>query len=199
LPAEGREAALQAAIAAAAAAAESAPAGAKSAAAEEALRLIGHYRALCGTPQPDIALTESRMALAVDQRQRALFALDELLATTDAAHPAYEAATALYAEAAAELPVVPRVVGGCAPPSPPALPDATVASEEEMVAAQRQIRAFVAAGETHLNCLSKVIDDEKLSAEERNAAVGEHNRMVAAMEEIAAAFNERIRLFRARG
>jgi hypothetical protein len=90
-------------------------------------------------------------------------------------------------------------VGGCAPPSPPALPDATVATEEEMVAAQRQIRAFVAAGETHLTCLSKVIDDEKLSAEERNAAVGEHNRMVAAMEEIAAAFNERIRLFRARG
>jgi len=186
LPAEGREAALQTAISAAVEA-------------DEALRLIGQYRALCGAPEPDIALTEARMSLAAGQRQRALFALDELLATTDPAQPAYEAATALYAQASAESEVVPRVVRGCAPPDVPTLPDAAVATEDDMVAAQRQVRAFVAAGETHLACLAQVIDDEKRDADERNAAVGEHNRMVAAMEEIAAAFNERIRIFKARG
>jgi hypothetical protein len=154
---------------------------------------------LCGAPEPDIALTEAGMALAANQRQRALFALDELLATIDAAHPAYEAATALYAQATAEPEAVPRVVSGCAPPDVPALPNAAVATEDEMVAAQRQVRAFVAAGETHLACLTKVIDDENRGADERNAAVGEHNRTVAAMEEIAAAFNERIRIFKARG
>ena len=189
LPAEGREAGLQGEIAAAAAAAN----------APVALRLIGQYRAICGADDVEIALTEARMALAAGERQRALFALDALLATTDAAHPAHEAATALYAQATAEPEVVPRAVGGCAPPAVPMLADAGVATEDEMVASQRQVRAFVAAGETHLACLAKVIDDEKRSAEERNAAVGEHNRMVAAMEEIAAAFNERIRIFNARG
>ena len=68
-----------------------------------------------------------------------------------------------------------------------------------MVASQRQVREFVPAGEAHLACLAEIIDDEERGADERNAAVGEHNRMVAAMEEIAAAFNERIRIFRARG
>jgi hypothetical protein len=139
------------------------------------------------------------VALGAGDRQRALFALDELLATSDTAHPAHEAATALYAQALAEPADVPRVVAGCAPPGAPPLPDATAATEDEMVAAQRQVQSFVAAAETHLACLAKVIDDEKRGAEERNTAVGEHNRMVAAMEEIAAAFNERIRIFRARG
>jgi peptidyl-prolyl cis-trans isomerase A (cyclophilin A) len=189
LPAEGREAALQGEIAAAAAASN----------AEVALRLIGQYRALCGTAEPAIALTEARMALAAGERQRALFALDELLATTDTAHPAHEAAIALYAEATAEPEAVPQVVGGCTPPSPPLLPDAAVATEDEMIAGQRAVRAFVAAGETHLACLARIIDDDERDADERNAAVGEHNRMVAALEEIAAAFNERIRIFRARG
>ena len=68
-----------------------------------------------------------------------------------------------------------------------------------MVAAQRQVRAFVAAGETYLVCLAKIIDDEERAANERNAAVSEHNRMVAALEQTAAAFNERIRTFKARG
>jgi cyclophilin family peptidyl-prolyl cis-trans isomerase len=189
LPAEGREAALKVEIAAAEAAGSHA----------DALRLIGHYRALCGADDSDISLSEARMALAADDRRRALFALEELLATTDASQPAYEAATALYAEAGAETAAGPQTVAGCAPPTMPRLPDASVASQEEMVTSQREVREFVAAGENHLACLAKVIDDEDRDADERNAAVGEHNRMVAAMEEIAAEFNERIRTFKARG
>jgi peptidyl-prolyl cis-trans isomerase A (cyclophilin A) len=188
LPAEGREAALRGEIAAAAAVPN----------AEVALRLIDQYRASCGATEPEIALTEARMALAADDRQRALFVLDEVLAATEAAQPAHEAATALYAQATAEPAVVPQVVGGCAPPAAAALPDASIATEDEMIAAQRAVRTFVAAGESHLACLAKVIDDEDRSADERNAAVGEHNRMVAALEQIATAFNERIRVFRAR-
>ena len=186
---EGRDAALRGEIAATAAVPN----------AEVALRLIDQYHGVCGAPDAEIALTEARMALAAGDRQRALFALDELLATTDTAAPAYATATALYSEASAEPAVTPQTVAGCAPPAAPVLPDAAAATEDEMVAAQRQVRAFVAAGETHLACLSKVIDDDDRAADERNAAVGEHNRMVAAMEEIAAAFNERIRVFKDRG
>jgi hypothetical protein len=43
-----------------------------------------------------------------------------------------------------------------------------------------------------------VIDDEDRAAEHRNAAIAEHNRMVAGMESIANDFNEQIRVFRAR-
>ena len=60
LPNDGREAALVAEIAAAA----------ESGNAADALRLIGHYRALCGLGV-DVGLTEGRMALAVPKREQA--------------------------------------------------------------------------------------------------------------------------------
>ena len=189
LPADGREAALKIEITAAAAAGNAA----------DALRSIGQYRALCGAADADIALTEARMALAGDDRRRAMFALEELMATTDPAEPAHAAAMELYREAATDTTMTSELVAACAPPAVPALPDASTVSESEMIASQRQVREFVAAAEAYLACLSRVIDDEDRSGGLRNAAVGEHNRMVAAMEAIAAGFNEQIRIFKARG
>ncbi|HEY9183263.1 MAG TPA: hypothetical protein VIQ99_08695, partial [Gammaproteobacteria bacterium] len=177
--ADGREAALKAAIAAVT---DDPP---------EALRLIGHYRAICGADDPEISLSEARMALATGDRRHAVFALEELNAITDPAHPSRETAAALYREAL-------QVVDGCPPPVSPTLPDATTATMEEMIAGQTQVRAFVAAAETYLTCLASVIDDDKRSAEDRNTAVSEHNRTVSAMEQMAAAFNEQIRIFKAR-
>jgi hypothetical protein len=167
--------------------------------AADALRLIGQYRSFCSADDPEIALTEARMALAADDRRRALFALDELMATTDTADPAHAAAMELYREASTNGTMTAELLALCAPPAVPALPDATSAGESEMVASQRQVREFVAAGEAYLACVAHIIDDDDRSAGLRNAAVEEHNRMVAAMEEIAAAFNEQIRIFRARG
>jgi len=189
LPAEGREAALKAEIAAAAAGGNDA----------DALRSIAHYRALCGADDPEIALTEARMALASGDRRRAMFALDELLATTDEDEPAHATAMELYREAAADTTMTSEILAACAAPAVPALPDASTAGEGEMLASQRQVREFVAAGEAYLACLSRIIDDKDKSPGLRNAAVEEHNRMVAAMEAIAAGFNEQIRIFRARG
>ena len=79
------------------------------------------------------------------------------------------------------------------------LPDATTASRDEMLAAQQSVRAFVAAADLYLTCVATIIDDKKRSGEERNVAVNEHNRMVTAMEQIATAFNEQIRIFKERG
>lgn len=187
LPEDGREAALAAEIAAAAAEGN----------AGDALRLIGTYRALCGD-DPDVSLAEARMALASGDRRRTLFVLEELLATTDEGEPAHAAATELYREAATDSSATEELLAHCAPPAVPALPDANTVSMEEMVASQRQVREFVAAGEAYLACLSEIIDDDEKSGGLRNAAVEEHNRMVAALEEIAAAFNEQIRIFRSR-
>ncbi|HEX7235382.1 MAG TPA: peptidylprolyl isomerase [Gammaproteobacteria bacterium] len=189
LPAEGREAALKEAILAAAAAGN----------ATDALAAVEQYRALCGSDDPEIALAEARMALALDDRRRALFALEELLATTATDDPAHAAALELSREASTDSAMTAQLLAACAPPAVPALPDAASVSEAEMLSAQRQVREFVAAGEAYLACLSRIIDDEKRSAGLRNAAVEEHNRMVAAMEEIAAGFNEQIRIFKARG
>lgn len=188
-PEEGREAALAAEIAAAAQAGDAA----------QALRLVGYYRSLCAPPDPDIALTEARMALAAGDRRRALFTLEELLATTEGNEPAYAAATELYREAATDPAMTAELLAECAPPAVPALPDARAVTLAEMVASQRQVREFVAAGEAYLACLTEIIDDEKRSPALRNAAVEEHNRMVVAMEQIAAGFNEQIRIFESRG
>ena len=189
LPTEGREAALKDAIAVAAAAGNAA----------DALESIGHYRALCGAADSEIALTEARMALALEDRRRAMFTLEELMATTDPEDPAHVAAMELSREAATDNAMTSQLLAVCAPPAVPALPDASSVSEEEMLSAQRQVREFVTAGEAYLACISRVIDDEDRPAGLRNAAVEEHNRMVAAMEEVAAGFNEQIRIFKARG
>jgi cyclophilin family peptidyl-prolyl cis-trans isomerase len=175
MPADGREAALKAEIAAAAAAPE------------QGLRLIERYRSICGSDDAEISLWEAQHALATGARRHALIVLDELLLTT----PGNAAAVALYRSA---LQVIPE----CEPAVPPALPDAAVASLEQMVAAQQDVRTFVAAGEAYLACLATVIDDEQRGAADRNLGVTEHNRTVAVMEETAADFNARLRTFRSR-
>jgi hypothetical protein len=189
LPADDREAALKETIVAAAAAGSTI----------DALDAIGQYRALCGAGDPEIALTEARMALALDDRRRAMFVLGELMATTEPGEPTYAAAMELYREAATDGAMTSQLLAACAPPAVPALPDASSVSEAEMVASQRQVREFVASGDAYLACLDRVINDDKRAAGLRNAAVEEYNRMVAAMEEIAAGFNEQIRIFKARG
>jgi hypothetical protein len=190
LPKEGAEAVLKGRIDAAAAAGNDA----------ETLRLIGHYHALCGTADPDIELEEVQAALAAGDLRHAAFALDEYFATTDPKDPTYDRATALYRE------IVPegqrsagQVAGECPPPDLPDLPDGTQASKDEMLQSQAKVREFVAAGDNYLKCLARISDDKQRPVEMRNAAVNEHNRMVGAMEQTAAAFNEQIRRFKARG
>ncbi len=185
LPADGREAALRDEIAAARNPAD-------------ALPWIGHYRALCAADDPQVALAEARMALAAGDRRRALFALEELMAATPAEAIQVEA-MALYREAAADGTTTSELLAACAPPAVPALPDGSTVTENEMLASQRQVREFVAAAEAYLACVSRIIDDEDRNAALRNAAIEEHNRMVAAMESIAAGFNEQVRIFKARG
>jgi hypothetical protein len=78
------------------------------------------------------------------------------------------------------------------------LPDGSTATQAEMVSGQTLVRAYVTSGETYLACLGGIIDTKERSAEDRNAAVAEHNRMVGSMEQVAAAFNAQVRIFKAR-
>ncbi len=164
------------------------------------LRLIEQYHALCATEDPEIAVMDAQAALATHDSRRAVFVLEEYFATTDQKHPTYETATALYRKAVPENQRSPaQLVTDCTAPELPGLPDGTQAGLDEMMASQKKIKEFVAAGEIYLKCLTKVIDNKDRPIEERNAAVSEHNRMVGAMEQEAAAFNEQIKKFKTRG
>lgn len=189
LPADDRAAVLEQRIVAAGAAGNPA----------ETLRLLGQYRSLCGTAKPELALIEAEAALATEDLRRGVFVLEEYFATTDTAHPTYETATALYRRAVPEnQQSAAKLVDDCEPPTVATVPDGSTSTLEQMVAGQTQVREFVAEGEGYLACLAKVIDNKERGPEDRAAAVAEHNRMVAAMEQTAAAFNEQIRKFRAR-
>ena len=190
LPKDGADAVLKSRIVAAAAAGDHAA----------TLRLIGQYHALCATEDPEIAVMDAQAALATNDLRRAVFVLEEYFATTDQKHPTYETATALYRKAVPENQrSAAQLVTDCTAPDLPSLPDGAKAGLDEMMAGQKQVKDFVAAGDTYLKCLAKVIDNKERPIEERNAAVNEHNRMVGAMEQEAAAFNGEIKKFKTRG
>ncbi len=190
LPKDGIDAELKSRIAAAAAAGDHAA----------TLRLIGQYHALCAKEDAEIAIMDAQAALATNDLRRAVFVLEEYFATTDQKHPTYETALALYREAVPENQRSPaQLVTDCAAPELPTLPDGTKANLDEMMAGQKKVKEFVAAGATYLKCLTKIIDNKERPIEERNGAVSEHNRMVGAMEQEAAEFNEQIKKFKTRG
>jgi hypothetical protein len=165
----------------------------------EALRLIDLYRAACGAADPEVALLEARAALELNLRRRAVFVLEQYFATTERSHPTAEQAAALYREAVPENQgSAAQLVTDCSTPTAPELADGNSATLQTMLAAQTAVREFVVASETYLDCLAKIIDDAARAAEHRNAAVAEHNRVVASMETVANGFNEQLRIFKAR-
>ncbi len=166
---------------------------------QEAMRWIGHYRAVCGPDDPAISVTEAQAALALKDERHAVFVLEEYFVTTQRDDPSYDDAVALYDSAVPEnRQSAAQLADDCVPPGVPAIPDGTAATMEQMVSGQAQVKQFVSAGEAYLACLAKVIDSDERSAEDRNAAIGEHNRMVSAMEQAASEFNAQIRAFKAK-
>ncbi len=166
---------------------------------EQTLRWIDAYRAACGQTDPEISLLEAKAALALDRHRRAVFVLENYFAVTDNGDPTYEQAVSLYRQAVPENQQSPaQLVDDCEPPAAPSIPDGSSASLDEMMAGQTKVREFVSAGNEYLTCVGQVIDDEERTVEDRNAAIGEHNRMVGAMEKTASDFNAQIRVFKAR-
>lgn len=165
----------------------------------EALHWISQYRAVCGTVDPAIAVTEAQAALALKDQRHAVFVLEEYFVTTERSDPTYADAVALYDSAVPEnQQSAAQLADDCVTPATPEVPNGTAATMEQMVAGQARVKEFVAAGEIYLACLAKVIDDKERGAEDRNAAIGEHNRMVSAMEQAAADFNAQIRAFKSK-
>ncbi len=167
------------------------------------------FRNACGTMDADLLITESRIAIEVDDEAAAVAALEEYLRVADETHPGFAAALDAFLELVPDEPVVggttqltmPSVterVRHCVPPELPAVVDARSATMDEMVASQSAVRDFMAASDEHLECLSEVIDAPDLAREERAYLTSTYNRVIDAMEAVAEDFNDQVRLFRDR-
>ena len=173
-----------------------------------AFRWLRQFRNACGTMDPDLLITESRVALALSDETAAMAALEEYVRVADDNHPDFAVALDTYLELVPEptvnettqimMPSVSELVAHCEPSEIPSIPDARTATMDEMVQGQAAVRTYMSASNDHLGCLSGVIDNSDLVKEERAYLTSVYNRVVDAMESIASEFNDQVRLIRAR-
>lgn len=88
----------------------------------------------------------------------------------------------------------------CEMPKMPKIPaDGKTSTSDQMVAAQGDVKAYIAAMNDYLAC----VDDEATGkgedapAEYKSLMVTRHNSAVEEMEKVAAAFNEQVKAFKA--
>ena len=88
----------------------------------------------------------------------------------------------------------------CAYPKPPSIPNGKTSTEEELLATQKEMKAYLEKGDEFLACLDDVqaawSDEEK--QQKVNFVVMFHNRMVDDMNEVADLFNTSVRAFKGR-
>jgi len=94
------------------------------------------------------------------------------------------------------------------PKAPDALPDGNTASQDEMVAAMKQLKEYDAEVNAYLSCLdmetqTRITEGgEDLSEDQVNQIkamqVQRHNAAVEALESRATQFNEQVRIFKAK-
>ena len=156
--------------------------------AADALRLIGHYRAICGADDPEIALTEARMALAAERSPPR--AVRARRAPGDDGRRASRSCggDGAVPRSGDRSTMTSQLVAGCAPAGRPG----AARREQRQRGRDGRVAAASARVRGRRRDLSRLPLDASSttrtrSAGLRNAAVEEHNRMVAAMEEIAAA------------
>jgi hypothetical protein len=82
------------------------------------------------------------------------------------------------------------------PPAPSKIPDGVSASEQDMVSAMKTLKAYNGDVDVYLKCLEFETKQNRLSSDEH---AKKHNSAVAALEKVAAKFNEQVRAFKAKG
>jgi hypothetical protein len=94
---------------------------------------------------------------------------------------------ALDAHAACEIPTV------------AAVPNGATATEEEMLAAQATVKAYIAGVEAYIACINEELTaaGEDAPAEFKSLMVTRHNSAVTEIESVAAAFNRELQAYRA--
>lgn len=84
----------------------------------------------------------------------------------------------------------------CNLPAPPSkIPDAAVATEQEMIAAMQTLKRYDTDVRNYTKCLEFELSQHRLSAE---TEVLQLNKAIDTFKEVAEKFNEQVRLFKAR-
>ena len=164
---------------------------------------FGEYRAACGELGPDLLLTEARVLAAVGRNRTAIESLGEYLLVADATSEGYLEALSLSRELnsevtaarSAKLQRLAELAEDCVFPTEPNIPDANVATMEQMVETQGGVVAYMEASNELLECLEDIIDDRDLEDEDRELAIAEYNREVEDQEDLAQRFNTQRQLF----
>ena len=81
------------------------------------------------------------------------------------------------------------------PPAPSKVPDATTASEQEMVSAMETLKQYNGDVDTYLKCLDFEAKQNRLSAGDQEKM---HNAAVDALQKVATKFNEQVRTFKSK-
>jgi hypothetical protein len=91
-----------------------------------------------------------------------------------------------------------EVTEKCTYPTQPTIPNGKGSTEAELIASQRNMKAYLVDGDEFIACLHRVeeswSDEEK--EEKASFVVMFHNRMVDDMEEVADVFNAAVRAFK---
>ena len=87
----------------------------------------------------------------------------------------------------------------CETPAMIPIPDGKTSSMEQLLAAQAQVKTYMAAMQQYLDCINGELDAQGETAPEefKSLMVARNNSAVTEMESVAAAFNEQVRAYKA--
>ena len=100
--------------------------------------------------------------------------------------------------AAAEESVSGAISGKCKYPRQPSIPNGRTATEEELVAAQKKMKAYIAEGDAYIACIQKVEQSwgDSATDEQRAIVVLFNNKVVDDMQAVADLFNSAVRAYK---
>jgi hypothetical protein len=91
--------------------------------------------------------------------------------------------------------VLPAMADCTAPVAPTKIPDGSTAAEAEMVAAMQTLKRYDTDVNTYVKCLEFEAKQNRLSREEQ---ARRHNQAMDSLTQMAAKFNEQVRIFKAK-
>lgn len=110
------------------------------------------------------------------------------------------AAVLLAASSVATAQSLKNLAPECKAPPAPAIPAAATATEEQLVDAQGDLKAFLAAGDAYLKCLqeAEAALGDTITPEQQQVLLNAYNSMVDTMQHSGTLFNEAVRAFKQR-
>ena len=165
------------------------------------------YHSECGEMTADLRITEATVWMVTNRKPTSIAALNEYFRLASPQHGSYEVAQSLYEmlvpEGAENIVAAPsaalaQLAGHCIVDERPELPDGGTATLDEMIAAQEDVRAFMARSEESIDCLDEAARQRGLTDDQIRLLRRAHNDTIDVMEEIAGTFNAQIGIFRER-